>query len=199
MIPLIDKLDINTINDTITSINNALSSAPQQSTPAPVSSAGSGLLIWDKLINGNAVTAVTTNGEVTLDANTHGGYEFEFIIYNPTGGLIVPRLYYNNDTTNTNYDFTDAAGAIWGNDAILGVTAGVPTGEEHVIRGTIHISPRGYVSAIHERISQHPTHEANNGVHHKNAAVTNLTRIDVVSSVANGIGRKSRFRLWRRK
>ncbi|MDI6741616.1 MAG: hypothetical protein QMD11_02660, partial [Smithella sp.] len=34
---------------------------------------GSRTLVWDKLVDA-AVTSVTTNGEVTLDGNAHGGY-----------------------------------------------------------------------------------------------------------------------------
>ena len=156
-----------------------------------------GALIWNKLISGSAVTSVTTDGEVTLDGNAHGGYIYEFIIYNPTGGIILPRLYYNNDTTNTNYDHvTDPSG--WANDAIIGYHSGIAAVEEASINGFISVTPRGYVSAKWFHVTSDTTWISGVGAHHKRATVTNLTRLDIVSSVASGIGINSRFRLWRR-
>lgn len=156
-----------------------------------------GALVWDKLITGAAVTSVTTDGEVTLDGNTHGGYVYEFIIYNSTGGGIIPRLYYNNDTINANYEHvTDPSS--WANDAIIGYHTGIATVEEALIQGFIGITPRGYVNTKWLHTTSAAALISGVGSHHKKATVANLTRIDIVSSVASGIGINSRFRLWRR-
>lgn len=154
--------------------------------------------IWDKLITGAAVTSVTTDGEVTLDGNAHGGYFFEFVIYNSTGSTINPRLYYNNDTTNTNYEYGEETSA-WANDAIFGYSAGLPTNSEVVVTGAIVISPSGYIATKWFWSALRTLLHNIQGTQHKKASVANLTRIDIVSSVAIGIGINSQFRLWRRK
>jgi hypothetical protein len=151
--------------------------------------------IWDKTVTGAAVTSVTTNGEVTLDGNTHGGYDFEFILINTSGSTTTYRLYYNNDTTNANYNYNIEGGAIAGADAIM--SPGVVNNGQLHGRGSLTISPAGLVVSIwpHYRSNDNTWYQM---FHQKTATVANLTRIDWVSSVASGIGINSRFRLWRR-
>ena len=147
------------------------------------------------LLIATATTSVTMDG---LNGNAHGGYEFEFIIVNTTGSTNVPRMYYNNDMTNTNYYFTDTNGGAYGNDAILGITGGVLAGQRYTFTGIIYITPEGAVGIIGERQKDSTVHEQNITVHKKSATIANLTRIDIVGSVDSGIGVNSRFRLWRR-
>lgn len=162
---------------------------------------GARTLVWDKLI-GAAVTSVTTDGEVTLDGNAHGGYWFEFVIINDNAGTARYRLYYNNDTTNANYNFHTiySTGAnvfgTFGNEAYF-ETSGVGTGNLFIFAGSISIDPAGYAMA--QSINHnHSATVMETYVHKKIASVANLTRIDIVASVASGIGINSRFRLWRR-
>lgn len=154
--------------------------------------------IWDYTVSGSAITTATTNGTVTLDGNAHGGYEFEFIIINTSGSTIIPRLYYNNDTTNTNYYFTDTVGGGYANDAILGITGGILSGQRYTHTGKIYITPEGAIGIIGWRQKDLTVHESNVVLHKKAGTITNLTRIDITASVASGIGIGSRFRLWRK-
>lgn len=159
--------------------------------------------IWDKIISGAAVTSVTTDGEVTLDGKAHGGYEFEFVIYNPTAGSVTYSFFVNNDTTPANYtreEIRGSGGTLLSGGASDGLLIGtsLAAGNRYVFNGSITIDPAGYVSASH-LVHQYATQLLSCCGLSKNVAVANLTRIDIVSSVANGIGINSRFRLWRRK
>jgi hypothetical protein len=152
--------------------------------------------IFDYTVTGSAVTSVTTDGTVTLDANTHGGYFAEYIIYNPTAGNTTYRMYYNNDTTNTNY-YTIRPGVANVNDAYLTFNGGViGTLVTGFWNGVVQISPAGFVRS--DLTFWETSFFGAEMCHHKIATVANLTRIDWVSSVASGIGINSRFRLWRR-
>ena len=165
-------------------------------------------LIWDETISGSAVTSVTTNGTVTLDGNAHGGYWFEIIIENTSGSATQYYLYFNNDQTSTNYyqhgQHSNSSGA----DAYNNNTAElIPNGRTVTIggyamtTGMIMITPAGRTSYNN---NGHYNDTGAGGVLHnvqvvrKTATVTNLTRIDVVASVASAIGVDSQFRLWRR-
>jgi len=154
-----------------------------------------GALVWEKIITGSAVTSVTTNGEVTLDGNVHGGYEFEWSIVNTSGLTSTYRMYYNNDTTNANY-YYNAQLAARGNDAVILGAPAVVTGVTTIGAGKI-VLVNGIVGALYTGLH----HNYDWGAiytHYKIATITNLTRIDITSSIASGIGINSRFRLWRR-
>jgi hypothetical protein len=153
--------------------------------------APSNSLVWDYTVTGSAVTSATSPA---LDGNAHGGYEFEFIIYNPTSGNITPRIYYNNDQVNTNY-WVARFGYTWANDSRMIDNIGPRV--TYVAHGTIKITPSGLISTVFDWMLL-PNGDGGHWVNNKTAAVTNLTRIDIVSIVANGIGVNSRFRLWRR-
>lgn len=157
-------------------------------------------LVWEKTISGAAVTSVTTDGEVTLDGNAHGGYEFEYIIVNSAGISITVSMFYNNNQTSSDYQRT----ALYIGPAITSGTAnnalidadGFPNGAALWGTGDIIISPLGIISARLRHFRSD-----NYGMfyfHRKIATEGNLTRLDIVSSAASGIGINSRFRLWRR-
>ena len=159
-------------------------------------------LVWDKLITGAAVSSVTTDGEVSLDGNSHGGYEFEFSIINSSAGTARYRAYYNNDIVNTNYNIHSiystggTAVSTFGNEAYF-ETSGVGLGVLIVFVGSITIDPSGYVAS--QSINHHHGSTViETYVHKKIAVVANLTRIDIIGSVDSSIGINSRFRLWRR-
>jgi len=152
---------------------------------------------WDQTITA-AVTSVTS---ATLDGMADGGYDFEIWIYNPTGSTSAFSMYVNNDQTAANYDRTSmytagvSAGVANSADALI---ANVLTTGRAIVTGTLNISPDGYVSYnfIEKRLSD--KYILVHGVT-KNATVTNVTRIDVVGSVASSIGINSRIRFWRRR
>lgn len=158
--------------------------------------------IWDKTVTGSAVTSVTTDGEVTLDGNAHGGYLLEFIITNGGATPANYSLYANNDQTASNYtreELRAAAAAIAAGGAtdafMIGST--IAAGALYSFFGSLSISPGGYLSAEF-RVPPIAAQQVSLCGWSKNATVTNLTRIDIVSSVTSGIGINSRFRLWRR-
>jgi hypothetical protein len=159
-----------------------------------------GALIWNKTVTGSAVTSVTTNGEVTLDGNTHGGYVLEF--YLVENGASDYDLFYNNDTTAGNYyrDVLYANSAVtptrsYAGDAKLILGQGNTT--LHQVNGHIGRHPSGMPMTCVQYGSD--TNTLVGMVHHRYySTITNLTRIDIVASVASGIGVNSRFRLWRR-
>lgn len=153
--------------------------------------------LYNYTVTGSAVTTVTTNGTVTLDANTAGGYDFEFIILNGYAGNTNYRLYYNNDTTNTNYNY-DQLGSAVANDAVLGPALG--NGYTAYFKGSILIA-NGYVSTMWSGFHRNDAGSisiAAHWMHTKLATVTNLTRIDIVSDQTGGININSRFRIWKR-
>lgn len=159
--------------------------------------------LWDKTVTGSAVTSVTTDGEVTLSGLSHGGYRFEWTIYNPAGGTTIYRMYLNNDTTNGNYNTRGSyAGSGSGNvnaaDADFTVTGVSASGNIAVI-GDIIVMDSGLARAcylafrsdgLHISETLHPVSALSGG---------DLTRIDIVASVASKIDVNSRFRLWRMK
>ncbi len=170
----------------------------------PASFTPSNSLIWDKTVTGSAVTSVTTNGTVTLDGSTHGGYDFEFVIVNAVAGVQYPRLYINNDTTTTNYNYVAmfqayggaAPARIYANDAAIVEVSGTGSTGIAVSKGTISQTVDGYIVTSH-------TEARLDGViytwmQNKIATVTNLTRIDIVHPGGAYLGVNSRFRLWRK-
>jgi hypothetical protein len=158
-------------------------------------------LIWDYTVT----TPTTSVTSPTLDGNADGGYEFEFIVYNNSGNSnVYYNCYFNNDQAGSHY-WTQ--GIYSSNNAVhntyienvgrISSFVSLDNGTELHSVGAIVISPRGFVSA------QHHVYRIDNYVdivsQRKIEAVTNLTRIDIVSSVPNGIGPNSRIRLWKRK
>lgn len=158
------------------------------------------MLVWDKTLTG-AATTVTTNGEVMLDGLAHGGYNFEFVVLNNSGSTSRYRLYYENDTTNANYNYhtiystAASASGSYGNEAYLD-SVGLATADVMIFSGLITITQAGLIVTRSINIS-HGAVDLEIYAHKKISAVTNLTRIDLTASVASAINTNSRFRLWR--
>lgn len=153
-------------------------------------------LVWDYTVPA-ATTSVTSP---SLDGNAHGGYEFEATIINSTAVSVDHRIYYNNDTTNTHYwqygIYSGASGPVIRNNNDAHFTENLQPGATLLMRGTIMIDPAGTVVLIMDAASTNNYRLSYNI--RKVGAVANLSRVDIVASVANGIGAKSRFRLWKR-
>ncbi len=158
----------------------------------------------------NSPTVVSSNRSPVFDqtiqqatrkvsmAGLNGSYDFEFIIFNPSGSTGGYKMYYNNDSTDTNYYSakTGSAGAntpyLYNGDA----GTGMGTGSEVRITGTCIISPAGYVTSYMNYVET-----ANVGGaywHRYTIKLTHFNQLDVVATVENGIGVNSRFRLWSR-
>ena len=111
-------------------------------------------------------------------------------------------MYFNNDTTAGNYTTyaivggaTNPASGVSASDAVISAQTTLIT---RAIKGSIMFSPGGQISAEMRILAMNLNNVIIRGLH-KNATVTNLTRVDVVSDAASGIGINSRFRLWRMK
>lgn len=159
-------------------------------------------LVWDYTVTRAAVQTVTTNGVVTLDGVAHGGYDFEFEIYNPTAGIRWCALFANNDTTHTNYWVRGVYGGVvvpasmninYADITLFGIAAG----------GSATISGTMLVTPTKEFLMNHQTYRSD-GYHlsatlwHGALSGDNLTRVDIVADAAGGIGVGSRFRLKKR-
>ena len=199
-----------TTNDVSTSKHGFVPKAPSDSTKflnganppvwaVPAGGGGSNTPVFDYTVAGSAVQTITTNGTVTLDGNTHGGFIFEFDLYNTTAGDVTYRMYVENDTTNTNYNWVQIGSAA-GNEPKLHTTT--PTASVTTIKGTITITSTGIVMASNLGFIRYNTGAMGIcGTNHytKIATVANITRIDIIASVASGIGIGSTVRLWNRK
>ncbi|MBI5401417.1 hypothetical protein HZB05_01140, partial [Candidatus Wolfebacteria bacterium] len=153
-------------------------------------------LVWDY-----TVTATTTSvTSPTLDGNAHGGYAFEFIFYSASAASTIFNFFVNNDQNTANY-----YNVLWnsgGPAAPIGAAGaaiddnGANAANISYGTGDIGITPTGRVF-VKNYIFRIDTYLLFRTIF-KNAAVANLTRLDIVASVANGIGVNSRFRLWRK-
>ena len=158
--------------------------------------------IWDETVTGSAVTSVTTDGTVTLDGNTHGGYLFYFFIKMATTASYNMNFSVNNDKTAANYtrqhDFNNGATplASGATDAIIDGTSWT-AGNSIQGFGHILISPDGDVIFQWKHYRKSGTLYRFDGAISKIATVTNITRIDIDASTGNNIDVNSRFRLWR--
>jgi hypothetical protein len=162
-----------------------------------------GNLIWDSVAQGTTYPATT----ITISPLTgiaHGGYRFEFIIINTSGSTSIIRMFFNNDTTDSNYYYNTSNFAYF---ALGTGGAGILTASFSIHTGYIIISPySGTQSSVRATYTQ-STGTIASGVTVGGAFSfaytvpilnsTDLNRIDITSAVANGICTYSRFRLWR--
>ena len=147
-----------------------------------------------------ATTSVTING---LDGKAHGGYDFEIYFRNDTATATAYAMYANNDTTATNYTRQElrARGvdiAIGGSttDAFL-IGTPLEPGNTYKATGSIGISSDGRLISTH-MFGLIAAQQFSLCTWSKNTVVTDLTSIIITSTVVNGIGVNSRFRLWRK-
>ena len=167
---------------------------------APTVSSGTGQLEREVLVDKGPQTAITIDN---LDGLAHGGYRFEFYIINSSAGTLNYRLFYNNDTTDNDYSETRimAISAFSGETAsdarFAKADATIIAGSKFAGNGMITVSPEGIIFSTLQIV--YDTTYLSQVIHKTKAALAsgNLTRIDIVASVANGIGVYSRFRLWR--
>ena len=154
--------------------------------------------VAETVVAGGAVTTVTFAG---LDINTHELYVLFFSIDYVGAGGAQFYMYVENDLVAANY-YTQ------NNRGIGAVLTGERSNDPRI--GTCDNASKcvGQVSIFKDVEGRYRTlsHLAqNNGVNLlilfysicKTAAVANITRLDIVSSGANGIGNGSYFRLYR--
>jgi hypothetical protein len=202
-----------TTNDVSTSKHGFAPKAPNDATKyldgtgaySVPSGSGGTAAIFDHTVTGAAVTSVTTNGVITLDSNTDGGYIGIFEIINGAGTDTSLSLYFNNDQTAAHYESSKATSG-------FGVRAANAV-FQLVANGCSYVSNANFTNIIGNGnntaaafFNTSCTAGGNFGFMEVSSVVTgaghagvsNLTRLDWVSSAANGIGIGSRFRLWKR-
>jgi len=148
-------------------------------------------------ISGAAATTITVSG---LDLATDEKYLVEFVTKNPTGSTTFPSLYYNGDTTATNYHVqlltgnnTTVAGQR-ANDAILG---GMLTTENYTCSMEITRDLDGNPRCLY-RCNRGPGSAMIYiaGIHVRNNTA-NVTSITISNSVASSLGVGAYLRVWK--
>lgn len=159
---------------------------------------GAMTFVGEEAIAGSAATTLAISG---LDLDAHEEYYVRVNISNATGSPADISLFYNADTTATNYDRQqlNANGtSITGNRANNAVISGMAA--NGVSSFTIRIGRRAddTVGAISEAVREGTTAILLQLMAHAwRTTATNVTGITVSSSVANSIAIGSRIRVFR--
>jgi len=143
--------------------------------------------------------AATTISVTSLDILTDKGYTFELLINNTTVSAASYRLFFNTDTTNTNYYIAYsgyAAGAVSGLANVSLICAAMAGAK---------IYCRGSISQTSDTLNAQSKYTDDNGallsVFNLNLnytpTVTNLTQMDFTSTVASGFGIGTVLRVWK--
>lgn len=163
------------------------------------SGAGASAFVASNAVAGAAVTTLTVTG---LDLDTDEHYIVYIALTNNNASTFNLSVYYNSDTTATNYDRQriGAAGATVtsarGNDAIIGQT--VPASEGVYVKLDIERTPDGRVRCLAQTTSGNTTNILADTVSHVwRTASTNVTQIVLSASTANALAIGSRIRVFR--
>lgn len=149
----------------------------------------------------NVESAVTSISFTDLDINSHGDYVLIAKIINPMGSMAGISLYYNSDTNPTNYNTQTFVGhgvssnvVNMNNANIFNVTANAwAVAEINIYKAD------STACAVCDLIRYDADGTATGNIgNRKIGSVSNVTRIDIIASVANSIGAGSKFRLYRR-
>lgn len=148
------------------------------------------------------VTVASTSIIVTgLDLDTDGDYELDIYLTNATASTALVSLYYNADTTATNYDrsklgfnHTTLTGGR-ANDAVMGVM-----NPSTIAFYKVNVSVRaGRVFCITQGMEKTTTTlEWSSFAHQWRTVGTNVTALTFTSSVASSIGIGSIVKVWKR-
>jgi len=157
--------------------------------------------LWEKIAEIDVTTDVTTITITGLDILKDKAYVILFTVKNPTGTTSWYNLFVNGDTIETNYYsqryYADGAsvGAARGNVAYcFHCDAGQNAfGEALLVR-----DPSGYARARSSTCTRDGSSiTIFDFAVVKTATVTNITRIDIVATVADAIGTGSKLLLFR--
>jgi hypothetical protein len=153
--------------------------------------------IADTEVTGSAVTTVSFTG---LDLDSAKAYIIIAKFTNPTINTTEYKLYFNGDTTDTNYYYqyilADGATVSSGrsnSSRYLGVEAG----EEVIGFGTTQRDPAGYVKSSIFEARRDPATVLILQTAHTWLTQANVTQMDFTSSVAGAIGVGSRIMIFK--
>lgn len=146
-------------------------------------------------VTGAAATSITLGG---LDLATDECYEVDFIVDNATASLANISLFYNADTTATNYDrrlSQDGGAAAAANDAFALFMVASSTSFYHM---TIRPDFDGRPRAIINGNSGNTTNVSGQVGMQMWRTAANVTSITITSSIANAFSIGSKFIVWKR-
>jgi len=153
----------------------------------------------EKLAEVDAATDITTMTITGLDLDASKAFLLLFKVANPTASSAAYRLFFNNDTTETNYYFqalwvtgTTIAAGRWNKPELIFLDAGYEGFATCYVMRPPDGLPRYFASVV--RRSGSEVILASNAGSWVTAA--NVTRIDVSASVVNGIGVGSKLILF---
>jgi hypothetical protein len=181
---------------------NPLEAATRQFVLASVGSGGGQAALLVKDITVGADTNLVCLGD-DLDIVRDGGYILKAAIVENSGAAGNGAVYLNGDLANANYRHTGmyvrADGAVMGtgntqDSTLFNIDATV--GAVTRITSEIDLAPTGIPFIMVEQKSQGGYVSMHGS--HRIITSTNVTRIDVSSTVAKGIGAGSHFQLFRR-
>ena len=153
-------------------------------------------MIGEVIVTGTAVTSISFSG---LDGNADKGYRLDFEIVNPTGNGRSYKMFYNDDTTTTNYSdklstISVSLAVYPHNDAAVAECEATATAFGSI---DINLNSDGLCYAMSRFIRK--TGFSNDCyIQRKNTTITNLTKIDITADGAGAIGIGSKFRIYRR-
>lgn len=158
---------------------------------------GAMTLIDTATVAGSAVTTVTISG---LDLATDGSYHIIFQITNATASSVILSMFYNADTTATNYYNQVVVGAGTLSGARVNTGRIVESAASSFACGTIDIirEPNsGRPRAICWASRDEPASIVMQGSSHIRTNSANVTSITFSSSVASAIGIGSTFKVFK--
>ncbi len=151
--------------------------------------------VTEAIVTGSAATNLTVSG---LDLSTDECYEIDIIADNATASLSNIAVYFNGDTTATNYDrrlSQDGGAATAANDALSLFMQPSSTSFYHF---TTRLDFDGRARSIVNGNTGNTTAVSGQVGMHLWRTVSNVTSITLNSSVANALSVGSVIRIWRR-
>ncbi len=167
--------------------------------PVWASSSGGGgawNLLDEKTVTGSAATTLSFTD---LDLSASQRFELEIFAKNATGSASIVSMYYNADTTATNYyrQTVDTNGTVAGlariNDAVIAV---IDASSEIAGQFSIFQSSGGYPLTMGRSTRRGPSSISRYDLTHVRNNTDNVTRIDLTASVANSLAIGTTARLY---
>lgn len=158
-------------------------------------SLGSLQFVNEASVSGAAATTLTLSG---LNLSTDEEYEIEIILDNGSGSTASISMYYNSDTTATNYDRNISTDGGAGTNTNDGVIASLATGVTMTYRAYSRLDFDGRARTILHGSFGNTTGTGGVTGQHLWRTVSNVTSITLSSSVASALSIGSKIVVWKR-
>ena len=160
---------------------------------------GSLSLVAESTVAGSAATSISISG---LDLAADEKYVIHFTADNATASAASISLYFNADTTATNYDrqavtiASNLVTASRANDALIGTLNANAVNVNYTIT-PLALNLEGRPRSTWDRHGDNTTALAAQLFWHMRRTVANVTQIQVTSSVANSLAIGSKLTIWK--